>query len=220
MADWSGVKTDPSQINGGKEYEAQKDRVSIEAFNAIVNNSIYASKASAEALEKAESAFEGNGTIVRVGGVSKGYVDFDSDPQTQLNAVKSKFYHLEQAYGGEVGQSIVGVDGGTIEKIWCFGNLGDVVLDIPRDGVYEITTYLSCASTNGADANILFYVDGVKIGKQLPVMDSHFTFVPYTEFVTLTAGRHTICVYGGCHRVGITMKLRDYAQQQLFIKEL
>lgn len=88
MGKWSGSKVDPNNINKGNEYE-EKDRVSLEAFNSIVNNAIYASEKSAEALEKANSAVEGNGTIVRVAGVSRGYVDFDEDPQKQLNSRES-----------------------------------------------------------------------------------------------------------------------------------
>lgn len=136
-----------------------------------------------------------------------------------LNKQK-KFYHSEIKYGGDVGQSIVGVSGGTTEKIWCFGNLGDVVINVPRTGTYQLTTYLYCASTQGANADLYFTVDGVKRSDALPVMDSTFSIVPFTAFVELTAGQHTVSLIGYCFRSPITLKLRDYAQQQLFIKEL
>lgn len=42
MAQWNRQKVDPSQINGGQEYSL-KDNLSIEALNAILNNSFYAS---------------------------------------------------------------------------------------------------------------------------------------------------------------------------------
>lgn len=147
MADWSGVKVDPSDINGGKEYEAQKDRVSIEAFNAIVNNSIYSAKASAEALEKADSAFQGNGTIVRVDGVSKGYIDFDSNPQEQLNRKESVevIYDMDGGSpldwgktGGIVnGTTITGRDFSKYKRLRCFLKVGsqmpivEIDLDVP-----------------------------------------------------------------------------------------
>lgn len=56
MAQWSGNKVDPMNINNGEEYDPQKDRVSVDAFNSIVNNSIYASNTSDEAMRIAGNA--------------------------------------------------------------------------------------------------------------------------------------------------------------------
>lgn len=53
MAEWGKNKVESSQINNGNEYE-QKDRVSREQLNAIVNNSFYASDTATEAKEIAE----------------------------------------------------------------------------------------------------------------------------------------------------------------------
>ena len=80
MARWSGNKVDPSNINRGIEYE-NGDRLSREAVNSIVNNSIYASEKSDEALEKANSAFMGNGTIVRIAGTAQAFLDLDVEPE-------------------------------------------------------------------------------------------------------------------------------------------
>jgi hypothetical protein len=69
MANWSETtKHSPSDINGGNKYEV-KDRVSREQLNAITENSLFAVKKSEEALDKANSAFEGNGTLVTINGV-------------------------------------------------------------------------------------------------------------------------------------------------------
>lgn len=50
MAKWSGKKVDPNSINRGEEYK-EKDRLSIESLNAIVNASLYAQ----DVVEKVES---------------------------------------------------------------------------------------------------------------------------------------------------------------------
>ena len=98
MAKWSKNKVNPDDINLGNEYEA-KDRLSREQLNAIVNNSFYASEASAEALEKANSAFMANGTVARVGGVAQAFLDFDSQPQEQINNLRTKVVTGELPYG-------------------------------------------------------------------------------------------------------------------------
>ncbi|MBQ2871652.1 hypothetical protein IJE86_08120 [bacterium] len=84
MAKWdSSVKHEPSEINAGNRYE-KKDRLSREQLNAITENGFYAVKKSEEALEKANSAFTGNGTIARVNGVAQPFLDFKQDPNTSL----------------------------------------------------------------------------------------------------------------------------------------
>ena len=107
MANWSGTKVNASDINGGKEYE-RKDRVSREQFNAIVNNSLYAQAVSEEALEKANSAFEANGTIVSISGSPQPYISFDADPQSQLNAK----YNTEIIYDMSDSEKDFGISGG------------------------------------------------------------------------------------------------------------
>lgn len=57
MSTWSKDKVEPSNINGGNEYEI-KDVLSLEAINAIVNNSFYAMDKSEEANSLAEDAVE------------------------------------------------------------------------------------------------------------------------------------------------------------------
>lgn len=89
MARWSKNRVNPDDINLGNEYEA-KDRPSREQLNAIVNNSFYASEKSAEALEKADSAFMANGTVARVNGTPQAFLDFDTDPQEQLNKLNTQ----------------------------------------------------------------------------------------------------------------------------------
>lgn len=68
MASWQNIKHEPSSINGGNQYE-EKDRVSKEQLNAITENAFYAVEKADEALDKANSAFEGNGTLVTIDGV-------------------------------------------------------------------------------------------------------------------------------------------------------
>lgn len=87
MARWTKNKVNPDDINNGNEYEI-KDRPSREQLNLIVNNSLYASEASAEALEKANSAFMANGTVARVNGTPQAFLDFDEEPQQQITGVK------------------------------------------------------------------------------------------------------------------------------------
>lgn len=70
MAKWSGNKVNPEQINNGNEYDVN-DNVSVEELNGIVNNSINAQKNSEEALKKANSAYEANGTLVKINGVNQ-----------------------------------------------------------------------------------------------------------------------------------------------------
>lgn len=85
MGAWTKNKVDSSQINGGQEY-TRNDNPSLEQLNAITNNSFYAVNKADEALVKANSAFENNGTVVRVGGSPVANLGFDSDPQSQINS--------------------------------------------------------------------------------------------------------------------------------------
>ena len=95
MARWTKNKVNPDDINRGYEYE-MKDRPSREQLNAIVNNSFYASEASAEALEKANSAFMANGTVAYVDGVAVPTLSFDSDPQAQISENKQALDSAEK----------------------------------------------------------------------------------------------------------------------------
>lgn len=85
MGAWRKNKTDSSKINGGQEY-TRNDNPSLEQLNAITNNSFYAVEKAEEALTKANSAFENNGTVVRVANSAVTSLNFDSDPQLQINA--------------------------------------------------------------------------------------------------------------------------------------
>ena len=84
MGAWTKNKVDSSLINGGQEY-TKDSNVSLEQLNAITNNSFYAADKADEALVKANSAFENNGTVVKVANSAVTGLDFDSDPQTQIN---------------------------------------------------------------------------------------------------------------------------------------
>lgn len=56
MADWNITqKHEPSEINGGKEYEI-KDQVSLEQLNAITENSFYAMNKSDSAVSNSETS--------------------------------------------------------------------------------------------------------------------------------------------------------------------
>ena len=84
MGAWTKNKVDSSLINGGQEY-TRDSNPSLEQLNAITNNSFYAVDRADEALVKANSAFENNGTVVKVANSAVTGLDFDSDPQTQIN---------------------------------------------------------------------------------------------------------------------------------------
>lgn len=89
MGAWKKNKVESSQINGGQEY-TKNSNPSLEQLNAITNNSFYAVEKADEALEKANSAFENNGTIVNVSGNNVATLRFSSDPQTQLDEKASQ----------------------------------------------------------------------------------------------------------------------------------
>lgn len=90
MGSWqTTTKHESNEINGGNRYTIN-DQVSLEQLNAITENSFYAVNKSEEALTKANSAFENNGTVVSVGGSPVTTLQFSADPQTQLNELKDK----------------------------------------------------------------------------------------------------------------------------------
>lgn len=89
MGAWRKNKVESSQINGGQEYTINSNP-SLEQLNAITNNSFYAVDKADEALDKANSAFENNGTVVRVGGSPVTNLGFDSDPQSQINGINKQ----------------------------------------------------------------------------------------------------------------------------------
>lgn len=64
---WTKAKANANAINNGNEYTTD-DNLTINELNAIVNNSLYATQVAEEANEKANSAFEANGTLVKVNG--------------------------------------------------------------------------------------------------------------------------------------------------------
>lgn len=89
MGAWTKNKTDSSKINGGQEY-TKNSNVALDQLNLITNNSFYAVDKADEALTKANSAFENNGTVVSVGGSTVPTLSFNSDPQTQINLKASQ----------------------------------------------------------------------------------------------------------------------------------
>ena len=88
MANWSKNKVDSSVLNGGQEY-TKDNNVSLDQLNAITNNSFYAVDKADEALVKANSAFENNGTVVKVANSAVTGLNFDSDPQTQIKQLEN-----------------------------------------------------------------------------------------------------------------------------------
>lgn len=66
------------------------DVVRAETINDIQDTAIDAHNMATEALDKADSVFQGNGTVVSVGGVQVGTLAFTSDPQQQLDTINSK----------------------------------------------------------------------------------------------------------------------------------
>lgn len=60
MSTWSKQSVNAEEINNGNEYEA-KDRLSKEAINSIVNNSLYAKE---RADEMADRVVNGHGTSI------------------------------------------------------------------------------------------------------------------------------------------------------------
>lgn len=89
MGAWRKNKVDSSQINGGQEYTINSNP-SLEQLNAITNNSFYAVDKADEALVKANSAFENNGTVVSVGGTPVANLSFTGDPQQQIGEINTK----------------------------------------------------------------------------------------------------------------------------------
>lgn len=147
MANWdSNVKHEPSEINAGNRYE-KKDRLSREQLNAITENSFYAVSKSDEALEKADSAFTGNGTIARVGGVSKAFLDFDSDPQEQLNKTEKTEVIYDMDGGSSLDWEMSGglrndyskvIDTSEYERLLCTyvysSNVATFIVDLTKQG--------------------------------------------------------------------------------------
>jgi hypothetical protein len=66
------------------------DVVSSQTVNDIQDTAIDAHNMATEALDKADSVFQGNGTVVSVGGREVGTLAFSSDPQQQLNDLANK----------------------------------------------------------------------------------------------------------------------------------
>lgn len=167
MADWSKNKADPSAINSGKEYE-QKDRVSREQLNAITNNAFYAVEKSEEALEKANSAFEGNGTIVRVDGVPQAYIDFDSDPQAQLDKAERTEVIYDMDSGSPLdwgktggianGGSVSGKDFSKYKRLRCYLRCGSQFPVVEVD-LTAPSRILSGGNYNGTDNS--YYVESL-----------------------------------------------------------
>ena len=54
MAQWSGNKVNPSEINNGNEYE-HKDRPTRQQLNAMFNNSLYSSQIAENVSEQLSS---------------------------------------------------------------------------------------------------------------------------------------------------------------------
>lgn len=89
MASWSKTtKHEPNEINKGNQY-TRDNVVPIEQLNAITENSFYAVDKADEALTKANSAFENNGTVVSVGGTPVANLSFTSDPQQQIGEINT-----------------------------------------------------------------------------------------------------------------------------------
>lgn len=66
------------------------DVVSSETINDIQDTAIDAHNMATEALDKADSVFQGNGTVVSVGDREVGTLAFSSDPQQQLDTLNAK----------------------------------------------------------------------------------------------------------------------------------
>lgn len=140
MPKWTGNKANPSDINGGEQYKGG-DRLSREAVNAIVNNSIYASEKSDEALAKADSAFMANGTVVRVNGIAEPFLDFSSAPQEQLDHLSQ---HTEYVKNYEI---VYDMNSSNVALNWnqiggLDSSLGEVSATFTGD-CYRITAFLN-----------------------------------------------------------------------------
>lgn len=73
-----------SEINNGNEYE-NGDIVDARSINSAIEASAYAQLKANQALERAISA----GTSVKVNGTVQTVLNFDSDPQEQIDNLKS-----------------------------------------------------------------------------------------------------------------------------------
>lgn len=95
MAEWNKGKVLPSAINGGQEF-TKKDNLAVNELNAIVNNSFYASEKSERAERLAESAVEGNGTLVTIGGQIQGEWSADfAESERQKSETNGAIVHEE-----------------------------------------------------------------------------------------------------------------------------
>ena len=127
----------------------------------------------------------------------------------------NKFCFAQQYYGGDTPQTIYGP---ATEKLWAFGN---IVLDFPRTGVYEITTYVYCYSGNGGDSQYYITVDGVKTGPSAIIMGANtYIMHPLVVYATISAGTHTISLYGNQWKEGRTFNMSPYNQNQIIVKEV
>ena len=164
MASWQNIKHEPSSINGGNQYE-EKDRVSKEQLNAITENAFYAVEKADEALEKANSSFESNGTVISVGGVQRTTMDFDSDPQTQLNNLnidKANKDLTNVTYpenvadgvsktgaGDRVVETYISSDGKTWYRKWASGwKECGVTVDTPNSELMTVTLPVTFTNTS------------------------------------------------------------------------
>ena len=66
------------------------DMVASQTINDIQDTAIDAHNMATEALDKADSLFQGNGTVVSVGGREVGTLAFSSDPQQQIDTLSAK----------------------------------------------------------------------------------------------------------------------------------
>lgn len=120
MAEWKKNKVDPQDINNGQEY-TKNDNVSLEELNSIVNNSLYASDISSEALNNSNKALsisqealqtvvEQTGTKVYVGGELQQTFDADTkltvtDGEVTVSKINLGSIILTQFTDEETGES-------------------------------------------------------------------------------------------------------------------
>lgn len=116
MSQWSKQKVDASEINNGNEYDVN-DALSLDAINAIVNNSLYASE----------------------------YVSSNDKITIQINALSSGTITQEQSTALTEDNVIVTETIGSFnyiyDKHYTYGNGNAIVyyLDLSNGSSYEVT---------------------------------------------------------------------------------
>ena len=132
----------------------------------------------------------------------------------RLGALENRAYFKIQMYNGE---DVTAINTSSPTKI---NALGTHTINIPRDGIYEITSNIYCYSSAGNTTYFIAIDDNIVSGSGLPVLGQVEAVRPNTIFHELSAGSHTISFYASSSSTSRNFMLPPYYQSSVIIKEM